>query len=143
MTDDKDKIILSMLKKNSKMTIKELSQATHLSPTPVYERIRKLENEGIITGYTITVDDRKLGKSLTVFCHISLDIHHKHVIEAFEEEIVLFEEVLACYHLTGIMDYMLHVVVSDMDDFQNFLKNKLAGVKNIRKVQSSFVLSKL
>ncbi|MBK8620795.1 MAG: Lrp/AsnC family transcriptional regulator [Saprospiraceae bacterium] len=125
MIDDKDKMLLTLLKKNSKMTIKELSQATHLSPTPVYERIRKMEKEGIITSYSITVDEKKLGKNLTVFCQISLDIHHKDVIKAFEEEIVLFDEVLACYHLTGIMDYMLHVVVSDMDDFQNFLKTNL------------------
>ena len=141
--DSKDKLILDMLKKNSKMTIKEISQSTHLSPTPVYERIKKMENDGVIEAYTIRVDPVKIGKKLFVFCQLSLEIHHKDVIEKFEKNIVEFEEVIACYHLAGIMDYLLYIGVEDMGDYQEFLKNKLASMENIRKVQSSFVLTEV
>ncbi|MFZ1703188.1 MAG: Lrp/AsnC family transcriptional regulator [Saprospiraceae bacterium] len=143
MIDDTDKKILLCLQENCKMTIKQISQKTHLSPTPVYERIKKLENEGIIQGYTIKVDRNKLGLGMVVFCQISLEVHHKDVIELFEKQILLFEEVVACYHLAGIMDYLLHVMVKDMDAYQAFLKNKLASMDNIRKVQSSFILTEV
>lgn len=141
--DQKDVMILNLLKKNSKMTIKEISKATHLSPTPVYERIRKLEAEGIIEAYTIRINPYKLGKRLFIYCQISLEIHHKDVIEKFEQNIVEFEEVIACFHLAGIMDYLLYIAVEDMNAYQDFLKNKLASMENIRKVQSSFVLTEV
>src|SRR5690606_4133595 len=117
--DSKDELIISLLKRNSKMTIKVLSQHTHLSPTPVYERIRKLESEGIIEAYTIRINPVKLGKRLFVFCQISLEIHHKDVIERFEQNIVEFDEVIACYHLAGIMDYLLYIAVEDMNAYQD------------------------
>lgn len=143
MTDKIDLRILDLLLKDSKMTIKEISKATNLSSTPVYERIRKMENEGIIQSYTVRLDKKKLGLGLSVFCQISLEIHHKDIIEAFEARISQFEEVIACYHLAGIMDYLLYISVADMNAYQDFLKNKLASMENIRKVQSSFVLTEV
>lgn len=143
MQDIKDQAILAMLKQDSKKTIREISTATHLSPTAVYERIRKLESSGVIEAYTIRVNRKKTGQLLSAFCQISLDVHHKDIIEKFEKEITNFEEVMACYHLAGIMDYLLHVSVTDMNAYQDFLKNKLASMENIRKVQSSFVMTEV
>ncbi|MBK7525517.1 MAG: Lrp/AsnC family transcriptional regulator [Saprospiraceae bacterium] len=143
MIDHIDKKILSLLTQNSKLTIREISREAHLSPTPVYERIKKMENENIIQGYTIVVNNSKLDLNLVVFCHINLEIHHKDVIEQFEKDILHFEEVIACYHLAGVTDYLLHVIVKDMVAYQEFLKNKLASVKNIRNVQSAFVMEEL
>jgi Lrp/AsnC family leucine-responsive transcriptional regulator len=143
MIDNTDKKILSLLTQNSKLTIREISREAHLSPTPVYERIKKLENEKIIQGYTIIVDKSKLDLNMVVFCHINLEVHHKDVIENFEDEILQFEEVVACYHIAGITDYLLHVIVKDMVAYQEFLKTKLASVKNIRKVQSAFVMEEI
>lgn len=143
MLDQKDRAILAMLKKDCKKTIREISTETHLSPTAVYERIKKLETSGIIEAYTIKLNKKKTGKLLSAFCQISLEVHHKDVIEKFEKEIACFEEVIACYHLAGIMDYLLHVTVDDMNAYQEFLKNKLATMENIRKVQSSFVMTEV
>ena len=137
MPDIYDIAILQEVQKNAKITVKELSEKINLSPTPTLER------EGYITGYHAKLDIKKLGLSLMVMCNVSLKIHQKDFIEKFQEEIIRFDEVKECYHIAGMYDYLLKIVVKDMDAYQQFVSKKLASLDNIGNVQSSFVMIEL
>lgn len=143
MPDPYDIAILQEVQKNAKITIKDLSEKINLSPTPTFERLKKLEKEGYITGYHAKLDIKKLGMSLMVMCNVSLKIHQKDFIEKFQEEIIRFDEVKECYHIAGMYDYLLKIVVKDMDAYQLFVSKKLASLDNIGNVQSSFVMIEL
>lgn len=143
MPDIYDIAILEEVQINAKITVKELSEKINLSPTPTFERLKKLEKEGYITGYHAKLDIKKLGLSLMVMCNVSLKIHQKDFIEKFQEEIIRFDEVKECYHIAGMYDYLLKIVVKDMDAYQLFVSKKLASLENIGNVQSSFVMIEL
>jgi DNA-binding Lrp family transcriptional regulator len=143
MIDEIDKKILTELQRDSKQTIKELSEKMNLTPTPVFERIRKLEDNGFITAYKAHVDRFAIGLSLMVFCNISLKEHQAKYLAQFETDVQSLDEVLACYHLGGMYDYLLKVCVRNMDEYQNFVANKLANIGNIANVQSSFVMKEI
>ena len=143
MPDSYDIAILQEVQKNAKITIKDLSEKINLSPTPTFERLKKLEKEGYITGYHAKLDIRKLGLSLMVMCNVSLKNHQKDIIEKFQEEIIRFDEVKECYHIAGMYDYLLKIIVKDMDAYQQFVSKKLASLDNIGNVQSSFVMIEL
>jgi Lrp/AsnC family transcriptional regulator, leucine-responsive regulatory protein len=143
MPDPYDIAILQEVQKNAKITIKDLSEKINLSPTPTFERLKKLEKEGYITGYHAKLDIKKLGLSLMVMCNVSLKNHQKDIIEKFQEEIIRFDEVKECYHIAGMYDYLLKIIVKDMDAYQQFVSKKLASLENIGNVQSSFVMIEL
>ena len=141
--DEIDKKIMTELQLDSKQTIKDLSEKMNLTPTPVYERIKKLEENGFINGYKAQINRFKIGLSLMVFCNISLKEHQAKYLSQFEKDIHPLDEVLACYHLGGMYDYLLKICVKNMDEYQNFIANKLANIKNIANVQSSFVMKEI
>lgn len=141
--DEIDKKIMTELQLDSKQTIKDLSEKMNLTPTPVYERIKKLEENGFINGYKAQINRFKIGLSLMVFCNISLKEHQAKYLSQFEKDIQPLDEVLACYHLGGMYDYLLKICVKNMDEYQNFIANKLANIKNIANVQSSFVMKEI
>lgn len=139
--DATDRNLLKLLQVNGKLKIKELAEELGMTTTPVFERIKRLEREGYITGYTARVDQKKLGYSLVVLCTVSLQAHRVNSIMEFEEQIQQLHEVVECYHTTGQSDYLLKVVVKDMAAYQHFISRKLAALNNIGKVQSSFVMN--
>ncbi|MFK7949770.1 MAG: Lrp/AsnC family transcriptional regulator [Saprospiraceae bacterium] len=141
--DKTDVQILGFLQNDSKLTNKEIAAQLNLTTTPVYERIKKMEREGVIDKYVALINPLKVGLQLTAFCNISLKEHSKSFIEKFEHEISQLSEVNECYHIAGMYDYLLRVVVADMSAYQNFIINKLATLENIGQVQSSFVMTKI
>ena len=143
MIDSTDKSILKLLQANAKLTIKEIGQRLNLSATPIFERIKRLEKTNYIHSYRATINRKKIGLSLMVFCDISLNQHEASYISKFEEDIQQFTEVIECYHIGGNFDYLIKVVAKDMDDYQYFIANKLASLDNISKVQSSFVMNEI
>ena len=143
MIDEVDKKILSELQLDSKQTIKELAEKISLTPTPVYERIKKLEDLGYIVGYKAQIDRFSIDLSLMVFCNISLKEHQAKFLAKFEKNVQPLDEVLACYHLGGMYDYLLKICVKDMYEYQKFVANKLANIGNIANVQSSFVMKEI
>jgi len=143
MIDETDKSILRLLQHNSKYTIKELANKLNLTPTPIFERIKRLEKEDYITSYKAVIDRKKVGLSLLVICNISLNQHEASFISKFEEDIQQFTEVIECFHIGGMFDYLLKVIVKDMDAYQYFVAKKLASVDNIRQVQSAFVMTEV
>jgi len=135
--------ILHALQNDAKINVKELSEKINISKTPIYERIKRLENEGYIKGYVALVDNKKVGLSLIVFCNVSVAVHDDKHIRRFKEEIMEIEEVVECYSTGGIYDFLLKVVLRDLDDYNRFVFEKLTKVHGIVKMQSSFVLGEI
>lgn len=141
--DKTDLRIIELLQENSKFTIKELSERLNLSNTPIFERIKRMEKNGVIEGYGARINRSALGLSLMAFCTLTLKGHNSQYLSDFEKEVGALHEVIECYHLTGSFDYLLKVVVKDMAHYQEFITKKLTMLANIHKVQSSFVLTEL
>jgi DNA-binding Lrp family transcriptional regulator len=141
--DATDIEILHTLQNDAKINMKELSEKIHISKTPIYERIKRLENEGYIKKYVALVDNKKVGLSMIVFCNISLAVHDDEHIQRFKEEILEIEEIMECYSIGGIYDFLLKVVLKDLDDYNRFVFEKLTKVHGIVKMQSSFVLGEI
>lgn len=141
--DKTDALILELLQADALLTNKELADKLGKTVTPVYERIRRLENEGFITRYSAIVDKNKIGKTLVAFTNVQLKQHAQAILSGFEKSIVKFDEVMECYHMTGVFDYLLKIVVADMAAYQDFIVNKLAKLADIGTVQSSFVMTEI
>jgi DNA-binding Lrp family transcriptional regulator len=141
--DSSDKEILRHLQHDALLTTKELASRLNLSPTPVYERVRRLEKDGVIKKYVALIDREKIAKDLMVFCSIRLKEHAQQAGAKFVEEIVALEEVQECYNISGDYDFMLKIVVHDMREYQAFLMNKLASLENIGSTHSIFVRSEI
>lgn len=135
-----DKMILESLANNAKLTIKEISQQIHLSLTATFERVKKLEREGYIQGYFTEINQDKLGFTLTALCFITLEKHQKETIQQFESDVALFDEIIECMHISGKHDYVLKIIVTDMLEYQKFISEQLSHIKNIRHVESTFVM---
>ncbi|MCB0689427.1 MAG: Lrp/AsnC family transcriptional regulator, partial [Saprospiraceae bacterium] len=133
--------ILEILQEDSRKTIREISQELNLTTTPVFERIKKLEKAGIIKQYVALLDTRKLGRKLHAFIDISIKDHSKAAIDSFVEEIISHPEVQACYHITGVSDFLLKIILEDVEQYNEFVLNKLSTVPNIGKVETRFSLS--
>ena len=139
--DATDLQILNLLQQDGRMTIKELSNQLNLSTTPIFERIKKLEKSGVIDRYMAVLNPDKLGKKLTAFAHISIKDHSKELVEKFVEQVISFSEVLECHYVTGAADFMIKVLVEDIETYNHFVLEKLSAVSNIGKVESLFSLS--
>ncbi len=141
--DETDIKLLNALQKDAKANTKELCDRLHLSKTPVYERMRRLENEGVIKGYSAIIDNKKVGLPLIVFCNVSLAVHDDEHIERFKQDISAIEEIMECYSTGGFYDFLLKIVLRDLDEYNTFVFEKLTKVHGIVKMQSSFVLSEI
>jgi len=139
--DKIDKLIVKLLQEDAKQTTKEIANKTGLSVTAVYERIKKLERDEIITKYVALVNPKKVAKSFLVFCHIKLGQHIKEFVSVFEKEVVKLDEVLECHHVSGDYDYILKLRVKDMDEYREFMLTKLTTIKHIGSTHSTFVIS--
>ncbi len=139
--DAYDRAILRTLQKAGRLPNQDLADAVNLSPSPCLRRVRRLEQEGVIQGYAALLNARKLGLKLMAFIHISMDRHTPERFAKFEQAIGDLEEVLECHLIAGqSADYLLKVVVEDMDAYQSFLLNKITRIEGVTGVQSSFVL---
>mgnify|MGYP001189256387 FL=1 len=141
--DSTDKKILNYLQQDCKQTNKQLSLKLNLSVTAVYERIKKLEREKVITQNVSILDKEKVGLGFVVFCQIKLAQHSKEYLTMFEAEVKKFEEVVECFHVSGEYDYLLKVLVKDMVHFRSFMVTKLTTIKHIGSTQSSFNISEV
>lgn len=141
--DKIDRSILNLLQRDGKITIKEISERLNLTTTPIFERVKKLEKEGLIKGYRAQLDRKKIGLELIVFCNVNLNLHQTDYLREFEKDIQRFPEVIECFHTAGMFDYLLKIYAKDMESYQDFLTNKLASLENISKVQSSFVMTEV
>lgn len=138
--DEKDKAILRLLQADAKITVREIATKVHLSTTPVHERIKRMEDTGVILRYATLVDHSKVRKGLMAICYVSLKEHNKRSGARFIKTIQELPEVVECYIISGEFDFLLKVVADNMDDYYDFHVNKLGQVENIGQVQSTFVM---
>ncbi|MBN9384004.1 MAG: Lrp/AsnC family transcriptional regulator [Chitinophagaceae bacterium] len=138
--DEKDKAILRLLQADAKITVREIATKVHLSTTPVHERIKRMEDTGVIMRYATLVDHSKVKKGLMAICYVSLKEHNKRSGGRFIKTIQELPEVVECYIISGEFDFLLKVAVDNMDDYYDFHVNKLGQVENLGHVQSTFVM---
>ena len=118
-------------------------QELHLTPTPVHERLKRLEREGYIEAYVALLSKKRLGLGLVAFCQVTLREHTQAFIREFEEKISHLPEVIECYNIAGPYDYLLKIIVRDMDDYRRFLVEQLAALAHIGGPQSAFVMAEI
>ncbi|MDN3664171.1 Lrp/AsnC family transcriptional regulator [Algibacter miyuki] len=138
--DDTDITILRILQNDSKKTAKEIAHSLNLTPSPVYERIRRLEKQGFIKKYVAILDKKLIDRSVTTICQVSMRYHNEAFIEKFEEQIQNLKEVQECYHMAGQVDFILKINTKDLESYHNFIKYKLSKIENIGVLNSTFVL---
>ena len=133
-------LLLAELQRGGRQTNAELAERVHLSPSACLRRVQRLEREGVIAGYRAEVDPERLGLGLQAFVRVQLRHHDAAAVAAFGEFVNAWDEVVTCHALTGDMDYLLHVVVRDLEHFSRFLLDRLLGQAAVADVNSSFVL---
>ena len=142
--DRTDKRILEKIQNDDRMSNLELADSIGLSPTPCARRVKRLEDAGIIRGHATLLDESKLGLKLTALISISMDRHTPERFENFEEQIKRFPEIVECSLVTGqSADYLLKVVIPDMEHYETFLLGHLTKIEGVTGVHSSFVLRKV
>jgi Lrp/AsnC family transcriptional regulator, leucine-responsive regulatory protein len=138
--DKMDLAILKLLQQNARITVKEIATEVHLSTTPVHERIKRLEQNGVIKQYATLVDKNKVNRGLMVICYVSLKEHSKTAGVKFIKAINELHEVIECYNISGEFDFMLKIACADMNSYYDFHVNKLSEMENMGNVQSVFVM---
>ena len=138
--DEKDMAILNLLQQNARITVREIAEKIHLSTTPVHERIKRMEADGVIKQYATLVDPAKVKKGLIAICYVRLKEHSKTAGTKFIKVINALPEILECYNISGEFDFMLKVVTEDMNAYHDFHVNKLSSIENLGHVQSVFVI---
>jgi Lrp/AsnC family leucine-responsive transcriptional regulator len=136
-----DRKILDILQSNSNITNTQLAADIGISPPAMLDRVKRLENTGIIRKYVALVNQEKLNKGVMVLVTISLTEHEKQAVDVFKQKIDNLPEVLECYHIAGDYDFMLKVIVANIREYEIFVLEKLSNVGGISKIKSSFVLS--
>nr|WP_265571154.1 Lrp/AsnC family transcriptional regulator [Sphingomicrobium nitratireducens] len=141
--DKTDIAILRALQEDGRQSNLALAEKVHLSPSPCLRRVRQLEEAGVIRGYTAILDEKAYGLPLTLFVRISLERHSSEAVEGFEEAIAGLEEVVECHLLTGSADYLLRVVVADLDDYQRFMREEIHQITGVSSIETSFSLKRV
>ena len=139
--DEIDAAILEVLQQDSTVSIKDIAAKVGLSATPTYERIKQLEERGVIRKYVALVDREKIGINLLVYCNIVLKEQSKKALVDFEKAVSKIPEVLELISISGTYDYMLKIAATDINAYNDFIMNKLANIPNIGQYHSSIVLS--
>lgn len=144
MTLDKtDLKILHHLQHDGRISNAELADTIGLSPSPCLRRVKTLEEAGVLRRYVGLVDPRAVGLPISVFVNVSLRSQERASLEEFEQQILQYREVMECYLMTGGFDYMLRVVVPDLDAYQRFLADKLTRIRSVANIQSSMTLKQV
>jgi len=141
--DPTDYKIIELLQKNCKQTTKEMADQLGLSTTAVYERIKKLEKQNIITDYVAIVNKDKINRSFMAVAHIKIKSHSKDAILRFEKKVDQIPEVLECFHVSGEYDYILKIGVQDMEAYREFMLSKLTTMEEVQSTHSMFVIKEV
>lgn len=141
--DDTDIKILRLLQQDARLTVKELAARIHLSPSPTFERQKRLEREGYIQHYTAVVDHHKLGNDVIVLCNIRLKQHTHDLIQQFMDTVQRIDQITECYNTTGDYDFQIKVYAHDMKDYQDFMLNTLGNIDCIGSLHSVIVIGEI
>ena len=137
--DNFDRKILQVLQTDSRTSLQEIGHAVGLSPSPCWGRIKKMEEAGVIEGYTVRLNPQLLGLGDTVMVQVTLDSHSDNTLEKFGETLAAIPEVIEAWLVSGEYDYLLRIAVRDTQDYERLLREKLYKIKGIRHSKSSYV----
>ncbi|HEY9542553.1 Lrp/AsnC family transcriptional regulator [Prevotella sp.] len=141
--DDIDIKILRLLQKESRLTVKELAARVNLSPSPVFERQKRLEREGYIERYMAVVNAKKVGYGIIVLCNIRLKQHTHKLIQEFMDAVQNISEITECFNTSGDFDFLIKVYARDMKDYQDFMLNTLGNIECVGSLHSIFVIGEV
>jgi Lrp/AsnC family transcriptional regulator, leucine-responsive regulatory protein len=141
--DKVDRQILTLLQENAQLTIQEIGQQINLSKTPVHERIKRLERDGVIDRYVTLVNKKKVGSSLIIYCQVTLDKQTRDTFIDFDQSISKLPEVIECNRVSGTFDYLLKIVAQDMESYNRFYQDHLSVLPGILHISSFFVMSEV
>ncbi|MEP1330901.1 Lrp/AsnC family transcriptional regulator [Pseudophaeobacter sp.] len=137
--DHKDRQIIRALQRDGRMTNQDLAEAVNLSPSPCLRRLRNLEKSGAIIGFAAVADAKLYGLAFEVFVRITLEKHQEDVVQNFERRVQAMDEVLECHMMTGQVDYQLKVLVSGLDAYEDFIRNRIHPIGGVGSIETSFV----
>jgi len=141
--DDIDRRILAALQADGRMTAQQLADRVGLSPSPCARRVRLLEEAGIVKGYVAVIDQAKVGLPISVFASVKLERQREDDLDRFSQAVARWPEVVDCYLMTGQRDYLLRIVVSDLESYERFIKDKLTRLDGVASIESSFALGQV
>lgn len=141
--DSIDIKILQQLQKNSRLTIKELGALVQLSPSPVFERMKRLERKGFIKKYVAVLDAEKIEHGFVAFCHLSMKQHSYENAQRIMQAVQGIPEIVECYNISGDYDFMLKIYTKDMKQYQQFILKILGDMDCIGSLHSTFVLGEV
>ncbi len=141
--DKTDRLILSTLQDDARISNAELADRVNLSPTPCLRRVKRLEDQGVIEGYSARLNKEQLGLGISAFVFIQLERNSSQKASAFEEAIQSLEAVIDCFVLTGEYDYLLNVVTQDLKDYEDFIKKRLANIPQVAKIDTTIILNQV
>jgi Lrp/AsnC family leucine-responsive transcriptional regulator len=135
-----DAKILQLLSQDGRMSWRDLADRIGLSLTPTLRRIRRLESEGLISGYSARIDEQRLGYGITMYVLVTLERQTEETLKVFERRIADVPEVMSCYLMTGDADYILRIVVADLQSYQRFMLDILTRIPGVSRIQSSLAI---
>ena len=138
--DSVDRQIVHELQADGRLTNTELSRRVNLSPSPCLRRVKNLEDQGVITGYTANVDQDKFGLPISIFVSVKLEKQTEDMLRTFEAEIGKIDEIVECYLMTGGFDYLLRIITDSLNSYQNVLTKRITHIPGIASIESSFAL---
>ncbi len=138
--DAVDLQILEWLQEDAKLNVKEIADRLHMTKTPIYDRIKRMERSGVIGKYVALLETRRILPSITVFCSVTLDVQKAEQLDQFSEAVKQIPEVVECYLMGGLFDFLLKVVVRDLDAYHRFSSYQLAVLPHVSTIKSAFVL---
>lgn len=141
--DAVDMEILRALQKNARLTTKELAAMVNLSTTPVFERVKRLEQRGYVKGYVAVLDAEKLGRGFVVFCSVKMRRIGREIAEDFARVVRSIPEVTECYNISGSYDYLLKIHAPNMKYYQEFVLNILGNIDHLGSLESTFVVDEI
>ena len=141
--DKTDRRILDVLQRDGRISVTELAEQVGLSPTPCARRIRQLETAGLIQGYAAIVDPKRAGQTIQAIVQIKLEQHTDEIVERFRRTLIDRPEVVACYTVTGEMDFLLRLVVADMAAYSRFMMDVLLRHPSVQDCKTSFVMDRV
>ena len=139
--DDIDKQILRILQTEGRISNKELAERINLTTTPTLERVRRLEREGVISGYEAKVDPKTVNMGFNAFVTVTLIAHRLPLLDEFTNAVKAIPEILACYNTTGDGDFLLHIVAKNVEDYEFLMRTKLATLPDVQRLYTSIVLN--
>jgi Lrp/AsnC family transcriptional regulator, leucine-responsive regulatory protein len=138
-----DRRIIAALQADGRMTVQQLAEQVGLSASPCARRVRLLERAGVIKGYAALIDQAQIGLPISAFASIKLARQHEEDLDSFAEAVSRWPEVVDCYLMTGQRDYLMRVVVRDLEAYERFLKEKLTRLSNVASIETSFALGQV